>query len=83
MYTEDITGLKNKVIISMVRMFKSRFGRSYRIKNIISHEKLSVLTKLQIAGINTYLRKQKLFVRVAVKGNSVWEIWYSELGGES
>jgi hypothetical protein len=71
-YTKEVNNLK-KIIGTL---FKTKFSKSYRIRNIINHSKLSRMTKLQISGINRYLRKQGLFVRVVVKGNNVWEIWY-------
>lgn len=58
------------------KIFKTRFSRSLHIKNIINHEKLLRLTKLQIANINTYFRRNELYIRVAVKGHKVWEVWY-------
>jgi hypothetical protein len=62
------------------RITDKKVRKSIHIKNIIDYEKLSRLTKIQMGNINSFLRNNKLFIRVTVKGYHHWEIWY---GGES
>lgn len=71
-YIDQVTLLK--------RIKDKRVRRSIYIKSRVDCMKLSRLTRLQISNINSYLKKEELFLRVAILGNNVWEIWYA--GGE-